>query len=209
MEIYLKYLKSEARALGVDFEQRHVNDITELTGDIIINCTGVYARHVVKDMEVEPIRGQVVLVSKPQEFKNPYPFEVLIIEGPLPDGQERLDYIVTRDDDMLLGGTADVGDWQLTPRDEQREKILANCLKLMPELKDSKIITERVGLRPGRPTLRLGTEYVANNAPIIHGYGHGGAGVTLSWGTATWIDSMVEGLLFDKFGLWYRGRKAA
>jgi D-amino-acid oxidase len=40
-----------------------------------------------------------------------------------------------------------------------------------------------VGLRPARPALRLEAERIGN-ATVIHNYGHGGAGFTLSWGCA-------------------------
>ncbi len=43
--------------------------------------------------------------------------------------------------------------------------------------------THRVGLRPARPTVRLEAEQ-AGGRPVVHNYGHGGAGVTLSWGCA-------------------------
>ena len=42
-----------------------------------------------------------------------------------------------------------------------------------------------VGLRPYRPSgFRINSEQL-NNKTVIHNYGHGGAGVTLSWGSAT------------------------
>jgi len=40
-----------------------------------------------------------------------------------------------------------------------------------------------VGLRPGRPSVRLEVEQVGD-ARCAHNYGHGGSGVTLSWGCA-------------------------
>jgi glycine/D-amino acid oxidase-like deaminating enzyme len=52
--------------------------------------------------------------------------------------------------------------------------------------------TVRVGLRPFRKqNVRLDRE---PGTRIIHNYGHGGAGVTLSWGCAIEIADMVEGL---------------
>jgi D-amino-acid oxidase len=40
-----------------------------------------------------------------------------------------------------------------------------------------------VGLRPGRAEVRLEKELISGKV-IIHNYGHGGSGVTLSWGCA-------------------------
>ncbi len=51
-----------------------------------------------------------------------------------------------------------------------------------------------MGLRPGRSTLRLEVEQLEIPAisgqgagrvvPVVHNYGHGGAGLTLGWGCA-------------------------
>jgi D-amino-acid oxidase len=48
------------------------------------------------------------------------------------------------------------------------------------------VLAHRVGLRPARPTVRLEAEPAGPGAgpPIVHNYGHGGAGVSLSWGCA-------------------------
>ena len=43
----------------------------------------------------------------------------------------------------------------------------------------ARVLEHRVGLRPARPSVR-----VERDGDVVHCYGHGGAGVTLSWGTA-------------------------
>ena len=50
------------------------------------------------------------------------------------------------------------------------------------------VVGHKVGLRPARPSVRL--ERVAD---VVHCYGHGGAGVTLSWGCADEVVSLVAG----------------
>ena len=89
---------------------------------------------------------------------------------------------------MILGGVAQTNDWSLDARIEDREYILEKCIKLIPELKNAEIIEDMVGLRPGRSEVRLEKEILFGR-PIIHNYGHGGSGVTLSWGCA---DDVVE-----------------
>ena len=84
----------------------------------------------------------------------------------------------------MLGGTAQVDDWNLEIREADREEILTKCEAVWPELDRSKIVAEAVGLRPSRSEVRLESEILDNGTPIIHNYGHGGAGVTLSWGCA-------------------------
>ncbi len=48
-----------------------------------------------------------------------------------------------------------------------------------------RIIREIVGLRPFRPEGFVVDAERIGNKLLIHNYGHGGAGITLSWGTAT------------------------
>ena len=51
------------------------------------------------------------------------------------------------------------------------------------------MVGHRVGLRPVRPSVRLEAE-----GRVIHCYGHGGAGVTLSWGCADEVTQLVAEL---------------
>ncbi len=59
---------------------------------------------------------------------------------------------------------------------------------MIPELENVNILEQLVGLRPGRTSVRLEKEFIFDK-PLIHNYGHGGSGVTLSWGCA---DDVVE-----------------
>jgi D-amino-acid oxidase len=47
------------------------------------------------------------------------------------------------------------------------------------------ILAERVGLRPFRKSgVRIERGQLRDGRTVIHNYGHGGAGFTLSWGCA-------------------------
>ena len=48
-----------------------------------------------------------------------------------------------------------------------------------------RVIREIVGLRPFRPEGYVVEAERVGNKLLVHNYGHGGAGITLSWGTAT------------------------
>ncbi|EFN56703.1 hypothetical protein CHLNCDRAFT_144078 [Chlorella variabilis] len=62
----------------------------------------------------------------------------------------------------------------------------------------------QVGLRPGRPSALLELEQVAlkqqrpggssgkSSLPVVHNYGHGGAGLTLAWGCAADAVQLVQ-----------------
>ena len=57
----------------------------------------------------------------------------------------------------------------------------------MPEVGQAKVLRHQVGLRPVRPQVRL--ERVGD---VVHCYGHGGAGVTLSWGCADEVTALAD-----------------
>jgi D-amino-acid oxidase len=81
---------------------------------------------------------------------------------------------------VVLGGTYQEHDRDTRPDPATRDAILARCLALEPRLAGAAVLGDRVGLRPAR---RGGPRVEAEGA-VIHAYGHGGAGMTLSWGCA-------------------------
>src|SRR6185369_12678591 len=95
-----------------------------------------------------------------------------------------------RSNDCILGGTAEEGNWSLEPDPATAQAIIERCSRLAPEVKQSQVVEHLVGLRPGRKAVRLEAEPGPDNTSlVVHNYGHGGAGVTLSWGCA---DEVVE-----------------
>ena len=72
------------------------------------------------------------------------------------------------------------------------QRILDWAGEMEPRLKGVEVLSVRVGLRPLRPTVRLEREVLADGSPVIHNYGHGGAGYTLSWGCAQDVLKLVE-----------------
>jgi D-amino-acid oxidase len=101
-------------------------------------------------------------------------------------------YIVPRDEDCILGGTAEENDWNLSIDADTSEKILEKCIAIEPSLADAVVIGHRVGLRPGRTEVRLEIEDLPGGRAVIHDYGHGGAGFTLSWGCAEEVLKLAE-----------------
>ena len=128
-----------------------------------------------------PIRGQVICVEKIPGFNDSIVHE------------DSITYLITRNNDCLIGGTADDGDWELNPTETIKQSILTRVTNIFPQFNSLNIIKDKVGLRPGRPSVRLELEQSGDNI-IIHNYGHGGAGVTLSWGCATEVVKLVKDL---------------
>ena len=178
MPIYLKWLTKKYNDLGGSLEQKTISSFLELPSnfDVVVNCTGLEAGELTGDKEVYPIRGQILRVKTD--------ISVMHLDQQIPT----LAYIVPRSNDMILGGVAQQDNWSLSPTDKDRNFILKKCSQIIPELKDVEIIEELVGLRPGRTSVKLDKEIISNRT-LIHNYGHGGSGVTLSWGCA---DDVVE-----------------
>jgi len=176
MPVYLGYLLDRYIAAGGSVEERHVSSLEEVANEYraVVNCAGIGARELAGDSGVVPIRGQVVRVRNPG-------IERFILDE---DGPEGVTYIVPRSEDCILGGTAQEGDWNTAPDQATADAILRRCARLEPRLAETEVLEHRVGLRPGRPEVRLEMEDPDDGTPCVHDYGHGGSGVTLSWGCA-------------------------
>jgi D-amino-acid oxidase len=92
-------------------------------------------------------------------------------------------YMFPHGDTVLLGGTNDEGNWDKEPQSQIAERIVAQCSAIDPRLRGAPILGHRVGLRPCRPEVRLESEPFGTGV-LWHNYGHGGAGISLSWGCA-------------------------
>ena len=193
---YLQKLMHRFRENGGNIEKREVTSLEELYQDnrLVINCSGVWSRNLAKDKEVYPIRGQVVIVKKPQGIKRCLIDEKVDKRGRLIS----LSYIVPRSNDCVLGGTAtkrkDSWKLQLQVDPDIAKDILHKCEQLEPLLNGAKVLANKVGLRPGRKKVRLELERIKGFAQcgVIHNYGHGGAGFTLSWGCATEVAERAD-----------------
>lgn len=173
MPLYLQWLLRRFVSAGGELMLRTAADLDEAVGrtDVVVNCAGLGARDLVGDRSLDPVRGQVVRVS------NPGIDRFVLHHG------DTVTYVVPRSRDVVLGGTADEGEWDTSPDPDVAEDILARCLALVPALDGAPVVGHAVGLRPVRPEVRLEREDV-DGTPVVHDYGHGGAGVTLSWGCA-------------------------
>ena len=105
-----------------------------------------------------------------------------------------LTYVVPRERTVVLGGTADVGATGLEPDPATAEAVLERCCALVPALRGAPVLAHRVGLRPTRSSVRLEAGLLADGRPVVHDYGHGGAGVTLSYGCADDVVRLVDAL---------------
>jgi D-amino-acid oxidase len=183
MTAYLPWLQRRCEGLGVRFARRTVGDVDALAGEwgTAIVAAGARGGMLLGDDDtVVPIRGQVVRVADPgiAEFR---------IDDEHPGG---LTYVLPRRDCVVLGGTAEPGATSLEPDPAIEAGILERCAALVPAVAGQEILSRAVGLRPGRERLRI-EEVPGRALRVIAAYGHGGSGVTLSWGTAERVAGML------------------
>jgi D-amino-acid oxidase len=173
--IYLDYLA--ARFLEADGEINanirfeKLEDV-DASFELVINCAGIGARELVQDADLEPHRGQVAIMPR--------------IEGlscAIVCDDEPLMYAIPRTNDCVFGGTNEVSD-NLAADPATTVQIVAECCHVL-NIDEPRVIAERVGLRPFRRSgVRLERDQLRDGRTVIHNYGHGGAGFTLSWGCA-------------------------
>jgi D-amino-acid oxidase len=176
MPVYLAYLQTRLLATGATVTQGTVADLDDpALGPVVVNCSGLGARQLAADNDLRPIRGQHVIVTNPgiTEFFSED-------TGTSPD----LLCIYPHGDTVALGGTAIDGCDDPDPDLAAAEAILRRCTAVDPRLAEARVLAHRVGARPTRPAVRVEAEQRTAGRTVLHNYGHGGAGVTLSWGCA-------------------------
>jgi glycine/D-amino acid oxidase-like deaminating enzyme len=197
--LYLDWLVDQIKAAGGKLQQRQLSHISELEyegWDLVVNCCGLGSKDVMSDPYCYPIRGQIVKVRAP--------WITQCVFAAFPDETA---YIIPNREWVVLGGTGQVGDWNLNASLTDAEGILDRCSQVLPSLKQAQVLSQWVGLRPGRVRLRLEAGKVTGGAvqsigfeeeetwtvegadqngsmAVVSNYGHGGSGLTLAWGTA-------------------------
>ncbi|HEY3686529.1 MAG TPA: FAD-dependent oxidoreductase [Streptosporangiaceae bacterium] len=175
MPRYLDFLTGRLAAAGVAIEVRRVASFGELGGEAaaVVNCAGLGARELAADAELGPDFGQEVVLSNPG-------LETVFID--LTPGTESTIF-VPHPDRVVCGGVSRPGRWDTTPDPEVTEAILERCRAAEPRLRDAEVLDVLTGLRPSRPAVRVEAEDV-DGLRVVHNYGHGAHGVSLSWGCA-------------------------
>ena len=173
MPVHLHWLAGRVEQLGGTLTRLSLSALPAVDG-LVVNASGLGARLLGEDPTVTPVRGQVLLVEQ-------VGLDRWWLDSAAPT------YVVPRERDVVVGGTADEGEWSRTPDPVTARAVLDRAVRLVPELAGARVLGHRVGLRPARPGVRL--ERVGD---VIHCYGHGGAGVTVSWGCADEVVRMAR-----------------
>ncbi len=178
MPVYLDWLRARVDDLGGTLTRMALPALPDPGGvGVVVNAAGLGARLLAQDGSVQPVRGQVAYVEQVglEEWW-------LDAEGPT--------YVVPREHDIVVGGTEEEGGWDRSFDAAAGKEMLARARDLVPAIRRAQVLGTRVGLRPARPQVRLEAEE-RDGRRVVHCYGHGGAGATLSWGCADEVADLV------------------
>ncbi len=179
MPVYLRWLAARLDGLGGTITRLNLGTLPPTgpdAADLVVDCSGLGARLFAADQTVVPVRGQVVVVEQVGLDRG----------GRAAEGSEGPTYVVPRAHEIVVGGTEEHGEWSRTPDPDAARSILERAARLEPALAGARVLRHKVGLRPARPSVR-----VERTGDVVHNYGHGGAGVTLSWGCAEEVVDLV------------------
>lgn len=181
--------------------------------DVIINATGLAGYETAGDASCYPIRGGLVrVINDGVGFSRVD--AALSISADAGYGANEIVFIVPRSDRvLLLGGISEPHQWDLDHRLDTPiiQRMRERCEDFLPVLKNAQLDPDyplAQGLRPFRGSnvrvereLRrhgdASTPLGAAVSRIVHNYGHGGAGWSLSFGCAEDVLHLVEEALND------------
>jgi D-amino-acid oxidase len=208
-DVYMDWLMSEVTGAGCTVIKGRISgSLLEretylcriFDADCIINCSGLGAAELCGD-EMYPLRGALIRAHNDGRSM-PRVTTAHCVAHDLASTEQDMVFIVPRGRDMLLiGGMTEPNEWGLDIGLDNYGPVrdmLARCRDFLPILASAEIDAGepvRVGLRPFRKgNVRLELE---PGTHIIHNYGHGGSGVTFSWGCALEAAEIAELVVLD------------
>jgi len=181
--------------------------------DVIVNSTGLSSFSLAADKTCFPLRGALIrIINDGTDF--PKVDTSLAITADAAHDNEIV-FIVPRNDNiLLLGGIAQPHEWKLdlTLTSPEIQRMRTRCESFLPGLKNARVDPEyplAQGLRPARERnvrverelrrQRVVVDGCEREVPsrIVHSYGQGGAGWSLSFGCAEDVAVLVGDALHE------------
>ncbi|KAJ8120132.1 hypothetical protein ONZ43_g3082 [Nemania bipapillata] len=203
----MQWLTALVEKKGAKFVTETINDDlidvedslrARFNADVIVNCAGLQSSTLAGDKSVYPIRGGLIrVINDGTAF--PKVNAALTITADAAHSSNEIVFLVPRNDNILLiGGITEAHKWDLdlTLESPIIRRMRARCESFLPGLKDARLDADyplAQGLRPFRGSnVRVERELRRTGSKIVHSYGHGGAGWSLSFGCAQDVLSLVE-----------------
>ena len=182
MPIFLPWLENRCAETGVVLEHARVDSLDDLDAEVVVVAAGLRSGALVGDASGTPSRGQVALLENPGITR-------WLVDDDHPDGML---YVLPHPGWVVCGGTDVSGSWDTEPDPAVHEAIVRRVRSAVPELARARVLGSRVGLRPVAAAVSLAASEPAGRR-VVTNHGHGGAGVTLSWGCAEEVVRLVAG----------------
>ncbi|KAI1825435.1 nucleotide-binding domain-containing protein [Xylaria intraflava] len=203
----MRWLTALVQSKGASFVTEAIeNDLLDVEddlrarfeADVIVNCAGLQSLSLAGDKTVYPIRGGLIrVINDGKTF--PKVNAALTITADAAGSSNEIVFLVPRNDNILLiGGIAEPNKWDLdlTLESPIIQRMRERCNSFLPGLKDARLDSDyplAQGLRPFRGTnVRVERELRRSGSKIVHSYGHGGAGWSLSFGCAQDVATLVD-----------------
>jgi D-amino-acid oxidase len=206
-DCYLRWLHRQTARAGCTLVAGHIaGDLRsqqqqlrrQFGAELIVNCTGLGAYALAGDTDLCPHRGAVVRLDNTGAHAPRITAAHCVANDPSTDHQNMIFIVPRGEHRLLLGGLVEPGQWHTNVGLDYPpiRDLLRRNVQFLPILAGARLDHDqpvRVGLRPFRGhSVRL--EHEPDTA-IIHNYGHGGAGVSLSWGCAEDVTALATQLL--------------
>lgn len=211
----MKWLMTLVRSKGCNFVTQTIEgDLFDqedtlrarFHADAIVNATGLAASSLAGDSTCYPIRGALIRVVNDGVAFEKVTSALTITAKATRDGNEMVFIVPRSDNTLLIGGIAQprVGELDLTLDSPIIQRMRSRCEEFLPRLKHAHIDSVyplAQGLRPFRKQnvrvereLRTRAERQGGRKPsrIVHSYGQGGSGWTLSFGCAEDVVPLIE-----------------
>ena len=123
--IYLPAMLTDVRIAGGKIgvrEMKSLDEVQALPQKLVFNCTGLGAKALFGDEELTPIRGQLTFLLPQPEVTYATSYENT--------------YMFSRRDGVLLGGTHEMGDWNLQPDLATKAAIMTKQAQLFDGMRD-------------------------------------------------------------------------
>jgi D-amino-acid oxidase len=169
-----------------------------LAADAVVNCTGLGAIGLGEDT-LYPLRGALIYVHNDGRAMPRLEGAHCMAFDEAVEGQNMVFIVPRGADKLVLGGLVEPGEWDTDLTLDgypPLRAMLERCQEFLPVLRKAELFAEgtvRAGLRPARKRgVLLQWE---PDSRLLHNVGHGGSGVTLSWGCAAEVVEMLRDVL--------------
>lgn len=210
MPEYIPLLYELYKELGGEITKQHVtrNDITELNDSgIVFNCSGYGSKSLFDDDSMKAIKGHILETDVETDIETPLSFAYTYT----PRTYNHYTYMYPRRNSVIFGGSyleGDIinGEWvgesPEKPINVDGDVIPQRLYRVNQEIMSrfTGITVNDLSVKHGfRPYREDGMRIEQDEDGVIHNYGHGGSGVSMSWWSAlkaiNHIDSASESVL--------------